>query len=93
MKNKTTTESPDGRFVESLVPDKRAYTVKEFCFAHGIGRTQVYEEIKYGRLIAHKCGGRTLILRGDSDAWLASLPVMNAPEGRSQSVLDKDTVG
>ncbi len=56
--------------------DKLAYTIPETCDATGLGRTRLYEEIKFGRLIARKCGGRTLILRGDLQSWLASLPAI-----------------
>ena len=53
----------------------QAYTVREFCRAYGIGRSLTYIEIAAGRLLVRKAGRRTLILKADADAWLASLPV------------------
>lgn len=40
----------------------------------GVGRSTIFEEINAGRLKARKAGRRTLILRDDLAAWLASLP-------------------
>lgn len=57
---------------------KPAYTVDEFMTAFGIRRTKTYEEINAGRLKARRAGGRTLIAREDAEAWLASLPIVEA---------------
>lgn len=46
--------------------------------AAGIGRSTVFEEINAGRLKARKAGRRTLILKDDLAAWLASLPHRSA---------------
>ena len=50
-----------------------ALTVKEFCMRYRLGHTLVYEMIKDGRLRAVKCGGRTLLLAKDVQAWEQSL--------------------
>jgi hypothetical protein len=39
-----------------------------------ISKTSIYEAIRDGRLIARKCGRRTLVLREDWLAFLQSLP-------------------
>jgi hypothetical protein len=39
--------------------------------------TSAYAEIKAGRLIARKCGNRTLIAKADERAWLNSLPKLH----------------
>lgn len=57
---------------------KPAFTVDEFCRAHGVGRSYVYEQIASGRLRTRKAGRRTLILAADAAQWLAALP-----EGRA----------
>lgn len=51
-----------------------ALTVSDFCTAHRVGRTFVYNEIKAGRLTAVKAGTKTLILKNEVARWAASLP-------------------
>jgi hypothetical protein len=55
---------------------KLALSISEVVRASGVGRTLVFAEIKAGRLIAHKCGRRTLILEEDYLRWLRALPVV-----------------
>jgi hypothetical protein len=50
------------------------FSVNDFCQWAGIGRTAVYAEMKAGRLLAKKCGRRTIILRSEAERWLTSLP-------------------
>ena len=45
------------------------WRVDDFCHAHGIGRTLVYEEIKRGELKIIKVGNRTLIPDSEAKAW------------------------
>ena len=40
----------------------------------GVGRTLIFAEIRSGRLVAHKCGRRTIVRQTDIDGWLANLP-------------------
>lgn len=54
--------------------DVQAMHVKEFARRYGISKTQTFIEIREGRLLAHKAGGRTLIFKADADYWLRSLP-------------------
>lgn len=49
--------------------DRRAYRIKDFCAAFGIGRTTVYGEIRAGRLRAVKVLDRTLIPSESADEW------------------------
>jgi excisionase family DNA binding protein len=58
-----------------------ADTVKQFCDRFGIGRTTFYEEIRSGRLLAKKCGNRTLIPRTAGRNWLAALPELTIRGG------------
>ncbi|WP_264050423.1 helix-turn-helix domain-containing protein [Methylobacterium flocculans] len=51
-----------------------AFGIVQAAQVAGIGRSTVFEEINAGRLKARKAGRRTLILRDDLAAWLASLP-------------------
>jgi hypothetical protein len=60
------------------VGSKVAYTVAEFCAAHGVGKSLVFEEIAAGKLRTKKAGRRTLILAKDAAAWVDALP-----EGRT----------
>jgi excisionase family DNA binding protein len=58
---------------ETHTAPKRAYSVDEFCQAHGIGRNRAYQEIEAGRLRVAKVGRRTLIPVDEAEAWLRSL--------------------
>jgi hypothetical protein len=55
---------------------KLAFSISEVVRTSGIGRTLVFAEIKVGRLIARKCGRRTLILKEDLLKWLSTLPAV-----------------
>ena len=59
---------------------KLAYAPGEIKQVGGPGKTKVYDEIKNGRLKAHKLGSRTVILAPDLDEYLASLPRMEAAD-------------
>ncbi|MEP7452410.1 helix-turn-helix domain-containing protein [Phyllobacterium sp. SB3] len=53
---------------------KPVLTIEEFCEEYGIGRSYAYLQIRAGKLPTKKAGKRTLILRGEADAWLEALP-------------------
>jgi hypothetical protein len=53
--------------------EPKAYTVKAFCHAYGVGRTKLYAEIKAGRIAVRKFGTRTLIDAGEAARWWSSL--------------------
>lgn len=55
--------------------ERNCFSLEEFCFRNGIGRTTVYKEIKEGRLRARKVGKRTLISLEEESRWFASSPV------------------
>ncbi|HEV2156349.1 DNA-binding protein [Bradyrhizobium sp.] len=57
-----------------LTASKRSFRVDEFAARNSISRSQVYIELKEGRLNARKVGSATLITIEDESAWLASLP-------------------
>src|SRR5258705_4972803 len=57
-----------------LVADRQGYSVDEACRIIGCGKTLLYQLIRERRLVARKLCGRTLILRGDLQDFLASLP-------------------
>lgn len=57
---------------------REGLSVVEACRVAGIGRTKIYEAISNGSLKARKFGKRTLVLRADLQAFLASLPVVTA---------------
>lgn len=61
-------------FVNHLPSGRLAFSVDEFAAASGLGRVTLYEAIKKQRLLARKCGTRTLILRDDAIAFLQNLP-------------------
>jgi hypothetical protein len=55
--------------------ERIAFSVNELATAARVGRTLLYEEMKAGRLKAHKIGSRTVILVQDAEAWIRSRPV------------------
>jgi excisionase family DNA binding protein len=64
-----------------------ALSIDEACARSGVGRTTIYDMINTGKLIARKCGRRTLILADDLQRCLESLPpVKTKPEGKKVSV-------
>ena len=54
--------------------EKLGMTINELIAASGLGRTSIYGEIRDGRLVARKCGRRTIILPADATDWLKNLP-------------------
>ena len=51
-----------------------ALSIRAASKVSGIGRTSLYAAIKAGKLVARKCGKRTIILQSDLITWLNSLP-------------------
>lgn len=56
------------------MPDPLAHSIPEAAKIAGLGRSFLYEEIRAGRLIARKAGGRTLVLHSDLVEYLRRLP-------------------
>lgn len=50
-----------------------SFSLEEVAARTGLGRTSVFHVIRDGRLIARKCGRRTIVLRSDLEAFLQSL--------------------
>lgn len=57
-----------------LPKDKLAYHIEEATDAGAGSRSEIYEALRAGTLKARKRGRRTIILRDDLAAYLASLP-------------------
>ncbi len=51
-----------------------ALSVREACEHIGIGRTSFYKLLKGGKITAHKCGRRTIVLPSELEQALKSLP-------------------
>ncbi len=49
--------------------DRVNWRVDDFCRAHGIGRTLLYEEVKRGEIKLLKIGKRTLVPDSEATAW------------------------
>lgn len=64
----------DSNMDTSNAIQREALSLAEVSAATGLGRTKLYEAISAGKLRARKCGSRTLVLRDDLRAFLASLP-------------------
>ena len=55
---------------------REAFAVSEFCARYGICREAFYQEVRRGRLRAVKLGAKTVVLRADADAWVATMPAL-----------------
>jgi hypothetical protein len=64
----------NGEILKMITNNKNGYSPREFAKRNGIGVTKLYEEINSGRLIARKCGSRTIITLEEERAWLGRLP-------------------
>ena len=49
------------------------WRVKEFCKAHGLGRTKFYELVATGKIEVIKCGSTSLIPDTEAQRFQASL--------------------
>ena len=65
--------SEEGRTV-SAGKAPAAFSIPEFCVAHAVGRTTVYQQIAAGALKPRKIGRRTIITAEEARRWLDSLP-------------------
>jgi len=60
-----------------ITPRSRiAFSIAESMALAGVGRDSIYRAIRAGRLPARKLGRRTIILAGDLQQFLESLPKM-----------------
>lgn len=58
------------------ISNREAFAVREFCARYGICRQTFYDEVRRGRLRALKLGKKTIVLRADADAWVATMPAL-----------------
>ena len=54
--------------------EAQVLTVAEMCATFRISKNRVFSEMKAGRLLAKRLGGRVLISRDDAAAWWNGLP-------------------
>lgn len=54
--------------------DKLAFTIAELVDLSTISRTEIYEDIKAGKLIAKKHGARTFVTAEAARTWLEEHP-------------------
>jgi hypothetical protein len=54
--------------------------VAELAKRHKLSKAHIYNEIKGGRLRARKSGNATIVTAEDEAAWLASMPLVGAPD-------------
>jgi excisionase family DNA binding protein len=55
---------------------RTAFSIAEVLAQTGLGRDKLYKMIGEQKLIARKCGRRTIILATDLEAFLQSLPTI-----------------
>jgi hypothetical protein len=63
--------------------ERGAFSIREYEKWSGFGRSKIYEEIAAGRLVARKCGKRTIITYQDGKDYLESLPTV-VPKNTAQ---------
>lgn len=56
--------------------EREAFSIKQVAARLGISRTAVYVAIRSKQLTARKLGRRTIILRRDFEAFVASRPAL-----------------
>jgi hypothetical protein len=87
LKNASASRAPDtrsGSSEPSASDARRAYSISDFCYVYGVGRTHAYAEISAGRLHARKAGRRTLITIDAAEAWLEQLPELSGNKVQSR---------
>ncbi|MCK5555642.1 MAG: helix-turn-helix domain-containing protein [Alphaproteobacteria bacterium] len=62
--------------------EQLSLSIEEVRAATGLGRTKLYEAIGSGALPAKKWGKRTIVLKTDLEAFLASLESYPAQTGK-----------
>ena len=65
------------RLVRANAPNK-AFTLPQLVADGPLCRSALYREIRAGRLVARKSGRATVVLAGDWDVFLHSLPRLGA---------------
>lgn len=65
------------RLVRANAPNK-AFTLPQLVADGPLCRSSLYREIRAGRLVARKAGGKTIVLAEDWNAFLHSLPRLGA---------------
>lgn len=61
--------------------DPVAHSVSDVLKLVGISRSKFYQVVNAGQTKVRKIGNRSIILAGDLDAWLASLPGFGGKDG------------
>ncbi len=56
-----------------MITERELLPIPEFGSKYAISRTQIYREIKAGRLRLTKRGARSFICREDAQNWLEAL--------------------
>ena len=65
---------------------RRCYTLTEACVLTGASSETLSNEIKNGRLVAHKWGRRIVILSDDLHRFLAALPRLGEEGAQNEAV-------
>ena len=77
---------------DSIVAERRAYHVNEFCQRYGIGRTGFYKLLKGGKLPSVVIAGRRIIphdaaealLKGEDLGWNLEIPAFSRSQETEQ---------
>jgi excisionase family DNA binding protein len=62
--------------IQPQVTGRAAYSIDEVAAQTGFCRDKIYGLIREGKLVARKCGRRTVVLAGDLHRFLEALPAI-----------------
>ena len=83
----TETGRPEPNPPINAAPEPDARSVKEFRAAHGISHSQVYEEIRTGRLVSMLVGKRRLISREAAASWRRRMERVAGEQAAAKALL------
>ncbi len=61
------------------LPRRLGYSINEYAATNAVGRDQVYDAIRSGKLKAVKWGRRTIIPAEEGERFISELPALQLP--------------
>jgi excisionase family DNA binding protein len=64
--------------IQPQAAGRTAFSIAEVLAQTGLGRDKLYQMINEQKLVARKCGRRTIVLASDLERFLKSLPAIGS---------------